>query len=207
MIGPIRTIWVACASIAASPLAQQREVTRQILHAALRKVFVQHRLISVGTHTLVPRVSNTALNGDRHARVMKRLIWFVAVRFETVTCVAQQSQIIWGSSMNMDTQAQTAVRLLKMRRLRWDYFDGGLFDEHGWTMLLTLFVSDVRGRTLTTAELCEEARAKDTFGERWIKALVAAELITRNDDVLRLAMSTRTELAQYLSAITDLFQD
>ncbi len=109
--------------------------------------------------------------------------------------------------MNMETQARTADRLLKMRQLRWNYFDGGLFDEHGWTMLLTLFASDVRGKALTAADLAKEAGAAGTFGERWIKALAVADLITVDDDIVRLTPSTRMELGEYLSAVTDLFQD
>lgn len=101
--------------------------------------------------------------------------------------------------MEYREQVGTAHRLLQMRSLRWEYFSGELFDEHGWNLLLILFAANGEGRIVTASQASKESGATAIVGQRWFKHLELQGLITVEDGAgIALTALTRAEMAQYL---------
>lgn len=101
--------------------------------------------------------------------------------------------------MEYREQVRTAHRLLKMRSLRWDYFSGDLFDEHGWNLLLILFVANGEDRVITASQASKESGATAVVAQRWFKHLELQGLVTAEDGAgVALTALTRAEMAQYL---------
>lgn len=109
--------------------------------------------------------------------------------------------------MDHTEQAVTAQRLLKMRALRWDYFRGDIFDEHGWNALLILFIAHAEGRSMTGSEVANECGAPPNVGSRWLLHLSSEKLIGQDEGKVALTDTTRAELAEYLTQVTQLFGD
>lgn len=109
--------------------------------------------------------------------------------------------------MDHTEQAVTAQRLLKMRALRWDYFRGDIFDEHGWNALLILFIAEVHGRSLTGTQVADECGAPPKVGARWLMHLSSEKLVREDRGFVALTDTTRAELAEYLTQVTYLFID
>lgn len=115
------------------------------------------------------------------------------------------------SVVELTDQARTASRLLKMRGLRWDYFNHDLFDEHAWNMLLILFIAQAEGRSMNVANLCSDSGAAATTGPRWIRHLTESRLIEHDGEgdaaLVVLTAMARAELADYLFEVQRMFED
>lgn len=113
--------------------------------------------------------------------------------------------------LKLASQARTAKRLLKMRGLRWDYFNGELFDEHAWNMLLLLFIAHAEERGVSSHDLRRDSGASASVGPRWITHLVNSQLIDCAGDgdhaLVSLTADTRAELGDYLFEVQRLFAD
>lgn len=109
--------------------------------------------------------------------------------------------------MDLKEQAVTAQRLLKMRALRWDYFRGDIFDEHGWNALLILFIAEAQGRSMTGVDVAGACGAPANVGARWMTHLAAEKLVLEDRGVVALTDTTRAELAEYLTEVANLFGD
>ncbi len=109
--------------------------------------------------------------------------------------------------MDHTRQALTAERLLRMRALRWDYFRGDIFDEHGWNALLILFIAEARGRSMTGAQVVTECGAPENVGSSWLLHLSAEQLIREDEGNVMLTDTTRAELSEYLTQVTHMFND
>lgn len=72
-----------------------------------------------------------------------------------------------------ETRRSVASKLLAMRAERKRSFPSELFDEHGWNMLLCLFVAMVDNRTLSEAALIRCADVRPAVGSRWLAHLVS----------------------------------
>jgi len=73
-----------------------------------------------------------------------------------------------------------ARRLYRDRRVRERYFDGRLFAEPAWDMLLDLYAARAEGRILSTKSACIGAAVPPTTALRWLLRLEQAGLITRS---------------------------
>ncbi len=109
--------------------------------------------------------------------------------------------------MDLKEQADTAQRLLKMRALRWEYFRGDIFDEHGWNALLILFIAEAQGRSLTGRDVAEQCGAPANVGIRWLMHLSSEKLVRETGGTVALTDTTRAELAEYLTQVANLFND
>lgn len=74
--------------------------------------------------------------------------------------------------------------IMKARRARDIYFDGGLFSDPAWDMLLALFAADLAQQRVTISPLCEAAGVPATTALRWIRVLEHHGLIERRNDPL-----------------------
>lgn len=75
-----------------------------------------------------------------------------------------------------------AQSLYNSRRIRMHHFDGSLFGEPSWDMLLDLFVQQSSGLQVSVKSLCLASDVPDTTALRWIALLVETGLVARKDD-------------------------
>jgi len=93
------------------------------------------------------------------------------------------------------------------RKRRLSLFDGSLFGEPAWDMLLTLFIARCRGEQVTTTRLCAAGGAPHATGLRWISVLHRQGLLQRIRDqsdarVIRIEL-TETGYALMRRYVTD----
>lgn len=73
-------------------------------------------------------------------------------------------------------------RAIRARRLRDGLFDGGLFEDPAWDMLLDLFAAELEGGRVSVSSLCIAAHVAPTTALRWVGRLVEAGLLERRPD-------------------------
>lgn len=72
--------------------------------------------------------------------------------------------------------------IIRARRLRDNYFRGGLFADPAWDMLLDLFAARLEGTRVAVSSLCIAAAVPATTALRWIKALTDRGIFVRSAD-------------------------
>lgn len=93
--------------------------------------------------------------------------------------------------------AETVRRMIRARRLRDGFFEGGLFEEPAWDMLLDLYAAHLEGTQVSVSSLCIAAAVAPTTALRWIGKMTEAGLFTRQPDPVdrRRAFMVLTERA------------
>lgn len=81
-------------------------------------------------------------------------------------------------------QVEFVRAFLRARARRTQYFDGNLFADPAWDMLLELFASELEQRRMTVGSLCVASRVPATTALRWIGALDREGLIEKRCDRL-----------------------
>lgn len=102
-----------------------------------------------------------------------------------------------------------AVRaMIRVRRMRDQFFDPALFADPAWDMLLDLFAAGLERRQVAVSSLCIAAAVPPTTALRWIAAMTAQGLIERRPDAadrrrMFLALSARAAaaMAGYVAAM------
>jgi hypothetical protein len=74
--------------------------------------------------------------------------------------------------------------LLRLRRLRNNYFSAELFADPAWDMLLDLTAAQLEGEKVAVSSLCIAAAVPATTALRWIKTMCDAGLFDRHADPL-----------------------
>lgn len=90
-----------------------------------------------------------------------------------------------GSDQPSAAPALTAdeVRaLIRARRLRDQYFDGELFADPAWDMLLDLMAARLEGTKVAVSSLCIAASVPPTTALRWIKTMTEEKVFQRKAD-------------------------
>ena len=72
--------------------------------------------------------------------------------------------------------------IIRARRLRDQYFRGGLFADPAWDMLLDLMAARLENNRVAVSSLCIAAAVPATTALRWIKALTDRGLFVRSAD-------------------------
>jgi hypothetical protein len=72
--------------------------------------------------------------------------------------------------------------IIRARRLRDQFFRGGLFADPAWDMLLDLMAARLDGTRVAVSSLCIAAAVPATTALRWIKALTDRGLFVRSAD-------------------------
>lgn len=75
-----------------------------------------------------------------------------------------------------------ARRMIGERARRLQYFDGHLFSDPAWDIMLDLFVAEIEMREVPVTNLCFTSNVPDTTVLRWIKTLCAEGLLVRHKD-------------------------
>ena len=93
--------------------------------------------------------------------------------------------------------AELVRRMIRARRLRDGFFEGGLFEEPAWDMLLDLYAAHLEGVRVSVSSLCIAAAVAPTTALRWIGKMTEAGLFARQPDPLdrRRAFMVLTERA------------
>ena len=73
-------------------------------------------------------------------------------------------------------------QVIRARRLRSRYFDGDLFADPAWDMLLDLLQAEIAQHRVPVSSLCIAAAVPATTALRWIKAMTDAGLFKRRSD-------------------------
>lgn len=72
--------------------------------------------------------------------------------------------------------------MLKMRRNRDQFFDGELFADPAWDILLELYAARLGQQKISVGSLCMGAAVPDTTALRWISMLESKGIIERKAD-------------------------
>ncbi len=98
-----------------------------------------------------------------------------------------------------------ARRMITERARRLQYFDGHLFADPAWDIMLELFVAEIERREVPVTNLCFTSNVPDTTVLRWIKTLEAEGLVVRAKDhvdkrrvLVQLAPSARDAMRHYV---------
>ncbi|KMS54353.1 hypothetical protein V474_21740 [Novosphingobium barchaimii LL02] len=78
--------------------------------------------------------------------------------------------------------AKLVRRIIRQRQLRARFFDGDLFADPAWDMLLDLTASRIEGKQVSVTSLCIAAAVPPTTALRWIGQMVDAGLFARVSD-------------------------
>lgn len=74
--------------------------------------------------------------------------------------------------------------MLRLRRLRNNYFSSEFFADPAWDMLLDLTAAQLEGEKVAVSSLCIAAAVPPTTALRWIKTMCDAKLFERHADPL-----------------------
>ncbi|RZL76425.1 MAG: hypothetical protein EOP66_10265 [Sphingomonas sp.] len=99
------------------------------------------------------------------------------------------------------SSAKTAENLLSVRGLRTEVFPSEIFDEHAWTMLLHLFITQAKRDTVTEPDLIALTATPTAVGQRWLAHLVADAQIEpyADGDAIMLTPSAVDRMQAFLS--------
>lgn len=107
-----------------------------------------------------------------------------------------------------EVNAPMIRQMIKLRRLRDNYFDAGLFADPAWDILLDLMAARIEGVQVSVSSLCIAAAVPATTALRWIGTMTESGLLVRQHDpddarrvFIALSMETAANLYQYLVEI------
>lgn len=78
--------------------------------------------------------------------------------------------------------AEDVRRFMEMRTLRSQFFDGALFADPAWDILLDLYASLLDGQAISVSSLCIAANVPPTTALRWINLMTEKALLERRAD-------------------------
>lgn len=107
-----------------------------------------------------------------------------------------------------DLTATTLREIIKLRRMREEFFDSELFADPAWDILLDLLAAQLDNQKVSVSSLCIAAAVPPTTALRWIGAMTDGGLLTRThdpDDARRifigLSPDTAERLQQYFADV------
>lgn len=107
-----------------------------------------------------------------------------------------------------ETDAQEIRRVIRARRMRADFFEGDLFADPAWDMLLDLYAAELEHRQISVSSLCIAAAVPPTTALRWIGTLNEAGLFDRKADpndrrraYIALSEAARRGMERYVGAV------
>ena len=99
-------------------------------------------------------------------------------------------------------------KVIRARRLRDQYFAGGLLEDPAWDMLLDLFAADLERAQISVSSLCIAASVAPTTALRWIGRMTEEGLFERMPDpfdrrraFMVLSASARLAMQGYWAAL------
>lgn len=125
--------------------------------------------------TIASRFDGLALplNGDGRAAMTESLI-DVGARGPIVACVRRPRPPL--------PDPRLVRRIIRQRRLRDRYFEGELFADPGWDILLDLTAARAEHRRVSVTSLCMAAAVPPTTALRWITMMTRTGILVREQD-------------------------
>ena len=96
----------------------------------------------------------------------------------------EDSQAVHVLPMRETRNAEFARSIINARALRRELFDGNLFADPAWDMLLELYALACEGRRISVSKLSFAAGVPATTALRWIDKLESEGLVVRFEDPL-----------------------
>lgn len=100
--------------------------------------------------------------------------------------------------------------VIRARRLRDRFFEGGLFEDPAWDMLLDLLAAQLERAQVSVSSLCIAAAVPPTTALRWITKLTDAGLLEREADpfdkrraYLKLSPAAAGAMQRYVAAVRE----
>lgn len=132
--------------------------------------------------------------GESESARLQRLNAEVARIAEVVARLSRQSEAtrrrqddgrtssFTTATPDYDISAAQVREVIRARRLRDRFFEGGLFEDPAWDMLLDLLGAQLERGQVSVSSLCIAAAVPPTTALRWISKLTDAGLIEREAD-------------------------
>ena len=114
----------------------------------------------------------TSILGDQHVIGRQR-----AAEYES-TIIERQPR----RSKALQPDPRLVKRIMELRKLRSSFFDGHLFADPAWDMILDLTVARAEYRQISVTSLCIASGVPPTTALRWINAMVEEGIFRRSND-------------------------
>ena len=124
-------------------------------------------------HSLVSRSCDDASLADQARSVRDKLHHLIRGLDDMVVSPPSEAQTV---------TADRVRSILRARRTRDRFFDGDLFADPAWDILLELYEAELRHYRLQISSLCIGAAVPPTTALRWIKSLEQRGMLVRTDD-------------------------
>lgn len=112
--------------------------------------------------------------------------------------------------VDFQVTAAQVREVIRARRLRDRFFEGGLFEDPAWDMLLDLLAARLERGQVSVSSLCIAAAVPPTTALRWIAKLTDAGLLDREADpfdkrraFLKLSPAAATAMQRYVAAVRE----
>jgi DNA-binding transcriptional ArsR family regulator len=113
-------------------------------------------------------------------------------------------------AIDYQVTAAQVREVIRARRLRDRFFEGGLFEDPAWDMLLDLLAAQLERAQVSVSSLCIAAAVPPTTALRWITKLTDAGLIEREADpfdkrraYLKLSPTAAGAMQRYVAAVRE----
>lgn len=117
------------------------------------------------------------------ARIADSLARLTRTELGDATTAVRTSAFAFAAEVDgVETNANEIRRVIRARRMRAEFFEGELFADPAWDMLLDLFAADLEHRQISVSSLCIAAAVPPTTALRWIGTLSEAGLFDRRAD-------------------------
>lgn len=106
---------------------------------------------------------------------------------EGLGCALCRDESAFGLAVSRDSRAMTergVKSILSRRRARDQFFDGNLFADPAWDILLELYAAELGQRRVSVSSVCVSASVPATTALRWINHLESKDLVRRKPDPL-----------------------
>ena len=136
----------------------------------------------------------------------KALLGVVRQARQQLVLVEEELAILGGGAdAPPDAELAELARLLyAQRRVRDRFFQGELFEDPAWDMLLDLYVAQHDNREVTITAASRAAQVPLTTGMRWIARLEEGGLIARGSSPVNRKLTLLTLTSDGLKRMTDL---
>lgn len=140
------------------------------------------------------RIKRISDEVSRLSRSLSRLVASSATPFDTAS-QSDENGRVKGVRLDFISEPMSSAHLpaidagevramLRLRRLRNNYFSSELFADPAWDMLLDLTAAQLEGEKVAVSSLCIAAAVPPTTALRWIKTMCDAKLFERHADPL-----------------------
>jgi hypothetical protein len=111
-----------------------------------------------------------------------------------------------GSRLGHHETLKLAQQILQHRKLRTEFFETAMLDPGPWDILLSLFVAESQGQTLTRQSLSKIGMLPGSVALRWINYLEQTHMIAASSGALSfhaicLTPKAKRVLVDYFAAV------